>query len=133
MAKRKPADRVDPDDEIDAPVPSFEEALARLEEIAEQLEEGKLGLGESLARYEEGVGHLKLCHELLIRAERKIELLAGLDAEGNPITEPFDDSSSTFTDQAQNRGSSRSRGSNPPPEATTPGGSDEVDDEELLF
>ena len=33
---------------------------------------------------------LKQCYELLERAERRIELLCGVDADGNPITEPFE-------------------------------------------
>jgi exodeoxyribonuclease VII small subunit len=70
-------------------VASFEESLEELEKIVAELESGKLGLSEALARYEQGVKHLKGCQELLERAERKIELLSGVDADGNPITEPF--------------------------------------------
>jgi exodeoxyribonuclease VII small subunit len=73
------------------PPPSFEQSLARLEEIVHQLEEGNAGLEESLARYEEGVKLLRQAFDLLQKAERKIELLSGVDADGNPITEPFDD------------------------------------------
>jgi exodeoxyribonuclease VII small subunit len=71
--------------------PSFEQSLERLEEIVHLLEEGDAGLEESLARYEEGVKLLRQAYDLLQRAERKIELLSGVDAEGNPLTEPFDD------------------------------------------
>ena len=70
---------------------SFEDALRQLDEIVGDLEQGRLGLSESLARYEEGVGHLKRCYEMLGAAEKKIELLSGVDADGNPITEPFDE------------------------------------------
>ena len=70
---------------------SFEDALKRLEEIVHSFEDGKLGLAEALERYEEGVKLLRQSYDLLQRAERKIELLSGLDAEGNPITQPFDD------------------------------------------
>ncbi|MBN2579821.1 MAG: exodeoxyribonuclease VII small subunit [Pirellulales bacterium] len=70
---------------------SFEQSLARLEEIVHQLEEGNVGLEESLARYEEGVKLLRQAYDLLQKAERKIEILSGVDAEGNPVTEPFDD------------------------------------------
>jgi exodeoxyribonuclease VII small subunit len=70
---------------------NFEQSLARLEEIVHQLEEGNAGLEESLARYEEGVKLLRQAYDLLHKAERKIELLSGVDADGNPITEPFDD------------------------------------------
>jgi exodeoxyribonuclease VII small subunit len=72
-------------------VASFEESLEELEKIVAELESGKLGLSEALARYEQGVQHLKGCQQLLERAERKIELLSGIDADGNPITQPFDD------------------------------------------
>ena len=65
---------------------SFEAALKRLEEIVHSLEEGDIGLQESLERYEEGVKLLRQSYELLERAERRIELFSGLDAEGNPIT-----------------------------------------------
>ncbi len=70
---------------------SFEQSLQRLEEIVHLLEEGDLGLSEAMQCYEEGVKLLRQSHELLERAERKIELLSGVDAEGNPVTEPFDD------------------------------------------
>jgi exodeoxyribonuclease VII small subunit len=74
-----------------AATPVFEECLGELEAIVAELESGKLGLSDALARYEQGVKHLKSCHDLLERVERKIELLSGMDAEGNPITEPFDE------------------------------------------
>jgi exodeoxyribonuclease VII small subunit len=71
--------------------PDFEKALQRLEEIVGLLEEGEIGLSEALARYEEGVKLLRQCHDLLERAERRIELLSGVDAEGNPVTRPLED------------------------------------------
>jgi len=70
---------------------SFEESLGLLEAVVHDLEEGGLGLEEALARYEEGVRHLRRCYRALRHAERKIELLAGIDAEGEPITEPLDE------------------------------------------
>jgi exodeoxyribonuclease VII small subunit len=84
MAKKKPTPR-------DECVASFEESLDELEKIVAELESGKLGLSDALARYEQGVKHLKGCQQLLERAERKIELLSGVDADGNPITQPFDE------------------------------------------
>ncbi len=71
--------------------PGFEQSLKRLEEIVHLLEEGDVGLNEALERYEEGVKLLRQAYDLLQRAERRIELLSGVDAEGNPITQPFDD------------------------------------------
>ena len=70
--------------------PSFEESLAELESVVHDLEEGELGLADALARYEQGVKHLKRCYELLEQAERKIELLTGVAEDGTPITQPLD-------------------------------------------
>ena len=69
---------------------TFEQSLAELESIVHQLEDGQIGLAEALARYEQGVRHLKHCYQLLQRAERKIELLIGVTDEGTPVTQPFD-------------------------------------------
>jgi exodeoxyribonuclease VII small subunit len=71
--------------------PSFEQTLSRLEEIVHLLEEGKIGLDEALARYEEGVGLLRKAYELLESAQRRISLLSGFDAEGNPVLRPMED------------------------------------------
>lgn len=73
---------------------NFEQTLTRLEEIVHLLEDGKIGLDDALARYEEGVGLLRKAYEMLQRAERKIELLTGLDSEGNPILRPIEDAAS---------------------------------------
>lgn len=71
---------------------SFEHSLEALETIVHDLEDGQVGLAESLAKYEQGVKLLKQCYELLQKAERRIELLTRLDVTGEAITEPFDDS-----------------------------------------
>ncbi len=86
---------------------NFEDALRRLEEIVRLLEVGDIGLSESLERYEEGVKLLRKSYELLEGAEGRIELLSGIDAEGNPVTQPFDDSATH--DPAAEPGKSRSR------------------------
>ncbi len=84
MAKKKSTSR-------DECAGSFEESLEELEKIVADLESGKLHLSEALDRYEQGVKHLKSCQQLLEGAERKIELLSGVDADGNPVTRPFDE------------------------------------------
>ena len=71
--------------------PGFEDALKRLEEIVHLLEEGEITLSEALDRYEEGVRLLRHSYDLLEHAERRVELLSGVDAEGNPVSKPFDD------------------------------------------
>jgi exodeoxyribonuclease VII small subunit len=85
---------VDADDSLDeeskpAEPGSFELSLAELEAIVHDLEEGELGLAESLARYEQGVKHLKQCFELLEQAEQKIDLLTGVADDGAAQTMPF--------------------------------------------
>lgn len=82
---------------------SLEEALARLERIVRHLEEGEPSLDESLAQYEEGVRLLRHCYHLLEKAERRIELLAGVDAQGQPILQPFEDRMLTLEEKAQSR------------------------------
>jgi exodeoxyribonuclease VII small subunit len=71
------------------PLP-FEQALAELEKIVRDLEDGQITLEESLARYEKGVGLLKFCYGQLQHAEQRIRLLAGVDDQGRPIARPFD-------------------------------------------
>ncbi len=73
---------------------TFEQALADLERIVRELEDGKIGLEDSLARYEQGVALLKHCYGQLRQAEQRIVELTGMDAEGNPIFRPFDHSAS---------------------------------------
>jgi exodeoxyribonuclease VII small subunit len=87
---------------------SFEQALERLSAIVHDLEDGQVGLSESLVKYEEGVGLLRQCYELLQKAERRIELLTRLDTSGAPITTPFDDSP-TSVDAGQDGASSAGR------------------------
>ncbi len=77
---------------------SFEAALAQIEAIVHDLEDGKVGLADALGRYEQGVKLLRQCYGLLEKAERRIELLIGVDSAGNPIAEPFDDAASTERD-----------------------------------
>lgn len=89
--------------------PNFEESLESLEKIVRELEDGRLGLGESLAQYEAGVKHLQECYRQLEAAERKIELLTGVDAEGNPVTVPFEEREMSLTEKAANRSRRRSR------------------------
>ena len=93
----------------DTQQPTFEESLSRLEAIVRRLEEGQIGLAESLKEYEEGVKLLRYCHGLLEGAERRIELLSGVDAAGNPIAKPFEDSGrGSLEEKSKSRGRRRS-------------------------
>ena len=65
-------------DEATAMSPSikdFESAIAELEKIVKQLEDGDLPLDKSLALFERGVELSRYCHEQLSAAERRIEVL----------------------------------------------------------
>ncbi len=118
---------------------TFEQSLARLEQIVAQLEDGRVDLADSLARYEEGVRLLRQCHTLLERAERRIEVLSGVDADGKPVTEPFDDRSSlSLADEGSARSKRRSakkaRSSAGDETATPPADAgEEIDDGGTLF
>jgi exodeoxyribonuclease VII small subunit len=97
--------------QVETEQPTFEQSLAELEAIVHDLEEGELGLAESLARYEQGVKHLKHCYQLLQSAERKIELLTGVGDGGAAITEPF---AAEATPLAESAGKRRGRGQSSP-------------------
>jgi exodeoxyribonuclease VII small subunit len=68
----------------------FEEALHELEGAVAALEGGDLGLDDALARYEQGIRLLGHCRALLAGAERRVALLTGVDADGQPETASFD-------------------------------------------
>ncbi len=89
---------------------TFEQALESLQEIVAQLENGQLGLSESLECYQQGIGLLKHCHATLAGAERKIELLTGVDGDGNAVTRDFDDAETTLEQKQASRSRRRSAG-----------------------
>lgn len=53
--------------------PSFEDALARLEEIVKELEEENISLEKTITLYEEGIELSKTCTETLEQAQLRIE------------------------------------------------------------
>jgi exodeoxyribonuclease VII small subunit len=88
----------------------FEGALEQLEGIVFELEQGEIGLSQSLGRYEKGVKLLRRCYEMLSRAEQQISLVAGIDQEGNARLEPFDsDSTGTLEEKAEKRSRRRTK------------------------
>ena len=54
---------------------NFESALARLEEVVKQLEDGQLPLEESLELFSEGIEQANFCHQKLAAAEQRIKIL----------------------------------------------------------
>ena len=109
------------------PDPTFESSLAALETIVHDLEDGQLGLAEALARYEQGVKHLKHCYELLQAAEQKIELLTKVADNGTYESQPFDDSAEPLAESAGRRRRVRKateQGARPAPESSAAGQGD---------
>jgi exodeoxyribonuclease VII small subunit len=108
---------------------SFEEALAKLQTLVHSLEEGDVGLNEALASYEEGVKLLRHCYQLLESAERRIEMLSGIDAEGMPIAVPVDDTALSLEEKSQRRDRRRSapKSQSPSGEGCAEGGANDMD------
>jgi exodeoxyribonuclease VII small subunit len=69
---------------------SFERSIQRLGEIVESLEEGDQPLEESIALFEEGMALAQSSQVILDRAERRIEELLGVDAQGKPVVREID-------------------------------------------
>ncbi len=60
---------------------AFEEDIKKLQKIVEDLAGGRLTLGESLKKYEEGVRLAQGCSATLNEAQRKVELLMKKDGK----------------------------------------------------
>lgn len=111
---------------------SFEEMLEKLERTVHQLEDGGIPLADALAQYEQGVKHVRTCYAILEHAQQRIEILSGVDAEGNPITEPLASADSTSADQGGGGKRRRARGKKAAPSDEEVDEND-VDDAGRLF
>ncbi len=60
---------------------NFEAGLGELEQLVTRMEEGELGLEESLQTFEQGVRLVKQCQQALAQAEQKIKVLVSADGE----------------------------------------------------
>ena len=108
---------------------SFEQALEKLEASVQELEDGQLGLGESLQRYQQCVALLKRCHGQLEEATRSVELLSDVTAEGEAVTTDFEDNELSLDEKQATRSRRRGSGS----EADDSSQDTPVDDEPGLF
>lgn len=70
-------------------VPDFEKALNELESLVEQMEQGEMGLEESLKAFERGIVLTRSCQQALKEAEQKVQVL--LERDGKADIEPLDD------------------------------------------
>ena len=66
----------------------FEEAISRLEDAVRLLEGGALSLDESIDKYEEALKYVKICNEMLEKAEQKVKILTE-GADGMISDRPF--------------------------------------------
>jgi exodeoxyribonuclease VII small subunit len=76
---------------------NFEQAMDRLEAIADQMELGKMALEELIVRYEEGMGLVKICQDRLASAQQKIEIIARSSA-GKKVVKDFEPVAETNID-----------------------------------
>ena len=67
---------------------NFEDSMKQLDEIASELESGKLNLEDSIKLFEEGMELSRKCNDFLEEAEKKITIL--LDENGNVKEENFE-------------------------------------------
>jgi len=72
-----------------SPPPSFETAIARLEQLVEEMDSANIPLQDLITRYEEGVKLVKVCEERLQEAEKRIEIITR-NAAGNPEAIEFE-------------------------------------------
>ena len=68
---------------------TFEESLARLEDIVARMERGDIPLADSLKLFEEGTALLSTCAKQLDVAEQRVTLLRA-GADGAPVETEFD-------------------------------------------
>ncbi len=69
---------------------TFEQSMARLDEIVHHLESGDMPLNDTLALFEEGTALVASCSKMLDEAEQKVVKLKK-GADGSPLELPFDD------------------------------------------
>ena len=69
--------------------PTFEQAMARLEQIVRALENGNVPLEDLISLFDEGTALVKLCTKKLQTAEEKITVLKG--GNGTLTEEEFEE------------------------------------------
>ena len=71
---------------------NFEEKLGELEQLVTRMEEGELGLEESLRTFEHGVKLVKECQQALEKAEQKVRVLTSAAGDTGELGfDPVDD------------------------------------------
>lgn len=65
----------------------FEQALRRLEQIVAAIEQGQIGLEDSIKQFEEGMALIRQCREVLADAELKVRQLQAAGADSAAPTD----------------------------------------------
>lgn len=68
---------------------TFEENMARLEQIVRTMEKGDVALDESLKLFQEGTELVRSCGKLLDDAELQVKMISA-DENGAPVEEAFE-------------------------------------------
>lgn len=69
---------------------TFEESMARLEQIVRAMERGDVALEESLKLFQEGTELVRSCQKLLDDAQLQVKKIMTAP-DGNPVEEDFQD------------------------------------------
>jgi len=64
---------------------NFEKAIKELETLVEKMEQGDIGLEESLKHFEHGIALTRACQDALVEAEQKVQIL--LKENNNELTD----------------------------------------------
>jgi len=73
---------------------TFEQAVAELEQIIEQIEEGEIGLEQSLVEKRRGDALIKRCRDVLDHAEQELKEVSAEDMAGDANETPQHDNES---------------------------------------
>lgn len=60
---------------------NFEEAIKRLEEITEAMQQSNVSLEQALKYYEEGITLMSFCQKKLVQVQQKIKILNDKSAQ----------------------------------------------------
>lgn len=75
---------------MNQPNQTFEQSMARLEQIVRAMERGDVALEESLKLFQEGTELVRSCQKLLDDAQLQVKKIMPA-ADGTPVEEAFQD------------------------------------------
>lgn len=84
-------------DATETPPPAFEEALAQLEEMVEDMESDQIPLEELIRKYEEGTRLYRICEKRLDEAQGRIEIIRK-NRDGDTVLDSFGEAAANTAD-----------------------------------